>query len=412
MRYDSIFFYTKNGERPKRHKMNFIDYGKICVGMYVMVDNGGSAFVNFGKEYTNGTINWGDGTSVEVDAVGNYSHTYKGSGNYRVLFRGNTDYLGMTSPNITGFYCLGEDVGIKSSVGFRSKSDTPMFLAWNEKFFNNFDTTNNPFVYIFMYSSFENNPPSYFISKLTNHSNLSRIFSNTIFNGHVPDLLFANCTHSINLWEALAYVTVRNQDTHKTNKLFYNCKGDMIFNNVFSSMGNHSGIKQYFSLGDSTFENCTGKCEMMYCFMYSLITSIGNNTFKGCRQSKFGNCFSNSFVESIGDGTFEDCTDVEDFSSIFIFARALKSLGKDTFKNCINAKKFNDTFNGTNLTHIDENIFQDCVHANEFINCFSGCTSLISAPRLWELYPNANGRGCYRNCTSLPWYDEIPSNWK
>ena len=47
-----------------------------------------------------------------------------------------------------------------------------------------------------------------------------------------------------------------------------------------------------------------------------------------------------------------------------------------------------------------------------FDGLFSECSLLKTAPKIWRDFPKSSGYRCYRGCTSLSWYNEIPSDWK
>lgn len=65
------------------------------------------------------------------------------------------------------------------------------------------------------------------------------------------------------------------------------------------------------------------------------------------------------------------------------------------------------------LTSIPEGLFEGLKNVTAFAEVFFNCSHLTGpAPRLWEMFPNANGRQCFTNCTGLSNYDEIPDSWK
>jgi hypothetical protein len=69
----------------------------------------------------------------------------------------------------------------------------------------------------------------------------------------------------------------------------------------------------------------------------------------------------------------------------------------------------------TALTSIPDGLFTKAKNPkiSNFRNAFSDCTGLTgAAPDLWNRYPSADGRYCFRNCTGLSNYASIPSNWK
>ena len=75
------------------------------------------------------------------------------------------------------------------------------------------------------------------------------------------------------------------------------------------------------------------------------------------------------------------------------------------------------------LQYADSNLLNFMLTNNIWFNAvsiakiFSGCKKLINAPKLWivsggyQLTPS-NSDDAYENCTSLPWYNEIPSSMK
>ncbi|GHU54126.1 hypothetical protein AGMMS49975_14070 [Clostridia bacterium] len=66
-----------------------------------------------------------------------------------------------------------------------------------------------------------------------------------------------------------------------------------------------------------------------------------------------------------------------------------------------------------NLLSVPQNFLIHNPQITNFTDMFSGCTSLSGEiPRLWELYPTATGTRCFRGCTNLSNYDEIPNAWR
>lgn len=97
----------------------------------------------------------------------------------------------------------------------------------------------------------------------------------------------------------------------------------------------------------------------------------------------------------------------------FQFASNLASIPAGLFDSCAEAADFTSCFQLTKLKAIPVGLFDRCTKASCFRNCFLGCGSLTgTAPKLWELFPDADGSGCFGGCTGLSNYGDIPDAWK
>lgn len=139
--------------------------------------------------------------------------------------------------------------------------------------------------------------------------------------------------------------------------------GDDMFNGVQCATANlfgfATGIREC-EIGNRWFANTVGDFNLSYMFNSSFVLRVGDNWF------------ANSM------GTF-DC------SGMFFNCSKLISV-QDTF------------FHGANITGL--------------VATFKDCSTLVSAPKLWLTHPDIPHEECYMGCTSLPWYDEIPADWK
>ena len=62
---------------------------------------------------------------------------------------------------------------------------------------------------------------------------------------------------------------------------------------------------------------------------------------------------------------------------------------------------------------IPSNLFANNPSVTNFAHTFMGCTGFSGdAPALWTTHPSASGRECFKDCSGLQNYDEIPSGWK
>ena len=162
--------------------------------------------------------------------------------------------------------------------------------------------------------------------------------------------------------------------------------------------------------------NCTGKPEIFN--NLKALTTL-NSTLKG---SKFISAAEMVGNVNIGDcqSLFEGCTDLLYMDNWMIEATSSFN-ASSAFKGCTSLKTaylrdendyiecFKDC---TSLTNI---VIKD-IGAIDLTNCFENCTSLIETPtyngkKLWE-YPDITGDQCFKGCTQLKDYDEIPNEWK
>lgn len=148
-------------------------------------------------------------------------------------------------------------------------------------------------------------------------------------------------------------------------------------------------------------------------------------SFAGC----FGDCVQLSAIPSL---LFAGLDKVETFSRCFewIFYNfngatapiPQRTIPVDLFKGCTGAKNFNRCFTGNaGITSVPNNLFDDCP-VEKIVECFKigwhsttdpmRYATLVSAPKLWEKFPNASGKGCFDGQRNLPWYYSIPKNWR
>lgn len=92
----------------------------------------------------------------------------------------------------------------------------------------------------------------------------------------------------------------------------------------------------------------------------------------------------------------------------------LTSIPAGFFDNCPNITNFRYAFLGcVSLTSIPIGLFDSCPNITTIFNAFGGCTSLTGpAPALWLRTPKIEGGACFRDCTGLSNYEDIPAYWK
>jgi hypothetical protein len=109
---------------------------------------------------------------------------------------------------------------------------------------------------------------------------------------------------------------------------------------------------------------------------------------------------------------FINCPKALNFSFCFSEYTSGYSINSTTINN------WNNLFDFNWRLLLAEDIF-DCYinspQANNinFTKCFYNSIMFIQLPKLWEKFPNnTNHINCYTNCVNLPWYNEIPNDWK
>ena len=203
------------------------------------------------------------------------------------------------------------------------------------------------------------------------------------------------------------------------------------------------------------------KLKSAYCmFMNTSLKSIPQSLFWENKEiESFHDTFYNTKIKSIPSGLFEKNKKAVSFVQCFaecvqlsgIPARLFAGLNKvetffgcfrwyyftgngtsapipqrilpsDLFEECVSAKDFSYCFaSNAGVTSVPENLFDDCP-AEDFTDCFhvgqwssakpTQYATLVSAPKFWEKFPNATGKGCFDGQYYLPWYYSTPASWR
>ena len=158
---------------------------------------------------------------------------------------------------------------------------------------------------------------------------------------------------------------------------------------------------------------------LFYCSNLNEIASPTKNSFINLIDIYLGD----TSIQSIPEDLFANCPNVTNFSSTFFRCSNLTSIPENLFANCPNVTSFQGTFEHcSNLTSIPEKLFDNCENVENFWATFYGCNNLTgNAPELWkrgtnsvgnEYNGNPNGQACFKWCTNLKNYNEIPEYWK
>lgn len=341
-----------------------IVYMDVDVTETEMIDNIYEAKYSF-------DIDWGDGVKEEginnENIVEKSTHTYSNSGKYNIKIKGKFECI----CNFT--YVENGDNIIK-----KGKDKLTQIKQWGTTGIKNV-----------------------LLGQSLGLSNIAQPTQNTFkdlcyvdFAGcssleEIPEALFANCT-KIEYGQGI-FGSCENLKIIPKN-LFANCENIKTFSLTFAYCKNIKEIQE------DVFKNCKNVYDFTYTFMFcDSLTNIPEDLFSDCKKAK-------KFY-----ATFQVCNNI-------------KSLPEGLFKNNINVETFGLTFYMCHgLTTIPENIFENCNKVNYFAGTFADCTNLIGkVPKLWLRVPDGenneykgvpDGKDCFKGCTKLDNYSDIPEYW-
>lgn len=159
---------------------------------------------------------------------------------------------------------------------------------------------------------------------------------------------------------------------------------------------------------DNVFQGCTK------------LESVPSDLLKNCRSIKTANyAFSNCTSLVIPEGLFLDCDSITSFTGTFASAGSsvpAQMIPADLFSGCDSAESFNNCFHYANIRYVPETLFDGTPNANNFRSAFScrsdNPTITSSVPKLWNMFPNADGASCFYGQSLIDGYESIPSDWK
>lgn len=212
--------------------------------------------------------------------------------------------------------------------------------------------------------------------------------------------------------------------------LFAGVRGSAIFmfHNTFL------GCSSLSSLPEGLFAGVSGSARAMFQSTFygcSSLTTLPDGLFagvSGSASSLFAATFSDcTSLSSLPDGLFAGVSGSADsmFDGTFSRCISLSSLPEGLFAGVsgICRLTFRSTFERcTSLISLPEHLFGDISKDSIFAfnETFNGCVSLtgttpkVQGKRLWEvLFEHKGiGYGCFKDCTKLSDYNEIPDKWK
>ena len=222
--------------------------------------------------------------------------------------------------------------------------------------------------------------------------------------------------------------------------IFKLCIGATNFTRTFFS-------NQITSIPSVLFDNCAKVTTFTFTFNSNYLTSIPQGLFDNCTKvTTFQETFTYNQITSIPVGLFNNNTLVTTFYRAFAINQ-ITSIPQGLFDNCNLVTSFQETFQQNLLITIPENLFLYNVLSTNYSSTFrnaleSGCTmptvmfdlTQISKVTSWvnmfsQVYVGKSPLGtvqdiwnyasvsslktdCFKNCTLLTNYNDIPNEWK
>jgi len=406
-----------------------------------------------------GTIDWGNGIVEEIIEVDSY--TYTTDGTYVVKVTGLIDHMRLVGKPLTKIIQWGNiqmDDWSEVLGNCKLLTSIPELIPSGMHFPHTFDGC----------SSLKSIPERLF-EKVVNTANFDLAFANCSSLTSIPEKLFeknelatsfgytfSNCSNLTAIPERLFEKNINATSFLGTFEGCTNLKDipETLFEKnievtnfdvVFSSCINLISIPEKLFeknvnviRSSGVFEKCTS------------LTAIPEELFRNnVKIEDFSSIFSDcTSLTSIPEKLFEKNINVDNFSRVFSYCTSLSAIPEKLFEKNINIKFLSRTFEGctglavipeklfekngniidlkyvfggcTALTTIPEKLFDQNVNVKDFSDAFSKCTGLTgTTPKtngieLWERsqypqYPSSiDLRGCFRDCTGLDNYNDIP----
>lgn len=246
-------------------------------------------------------------------------------------------------------------------------------------------------------------------------ANIQRVTTNAAFAFYTPDFCITGSnTSAPYFYEIPEKVFKYHRDFTVLDSAFYNCKSfKKIPSKLLQGMTKLESVENMFrgtaitEIPENLFTDAAKLHMIDWTFADTNITEIPVNLFATQKEpSTFSGCFNNTKITRVSAELFSW------IGNLTGYAYPSKTISlQETFGNCVD------------LQYADSNLLNFMLTNNIWFNAvsiakiFSGCKKLINAPKLWIVSSvgqstPSNSYGAYENCTSLPWYDEIPSSMK
>lgn len=243
------------------------------------------------------------------------------------------------------------------------------------------------------------------------------------------DDCFKNCSNLCYVEETLFEGT----DIEDFGSCFYKTRITEIPENLFSFSPNAVGFNNTFArcnyletIPENLFKFNTLITSLSGTFQQTVIKTIPENLFKYCTElTSLDGVFASSLITSIPENLFKFNTKLTDLFNTFNYCN-IDTISENLFINNPELKVLRSCFsNCEKLISIPENLFVNNKKITNFMQIFDGCRNLAgTTPKdsdggeIWERagkegFPaSISGGYCFRNCTLLDNYANIPAGWK
>ncbi|WP_282039815.1 hypothetical protein [Saccharicrinis aurantiacus] len=145
----------------------------------------------------------------------------------------------------------------------------------------------------------------------------------------------------------------------------------------------------------------------------TMLSDIPRDLFKtNVNATDFTNVFYACNIHTIPEELFTNNILAENFEGAFSQNHNLNVIPEKLFHNNINAKRFYSSFSYCDKLQSIPNQLFDNIEQGVYNLAFSDCTNLQgNAPTLWD-DTNASGTFCFKGCTKLENFNDIPDSWK
>lgn len=246
--------------------------------------------------------------------------------------------------------------------------------------------------------------------------NIKRVTTNAGFAFYTPDFCVTGPnTSAPYFYEIPEKVFKYHRGFTILDYAFYNCKSfKKIPSKLLQGMTKLQSVENMFrstaitEIPENLFTDATKLHMIDWTFAETNITEIPVNLFATQKEpNTFTGCFKGTKITRVSAELFSWISNIpkDDWPSSTISFQ-------ETFMDC------------TELRYADDNLLSFMITNTSWTywiriaKIFSGCSKMANAPKLWTVsdngYKNApyGSDDAYENCTSLPWYDEIPSSMK
>ncbi len=147
---------------------------------------------------------------------------------------------------------------------------------------------------------------------------------------------------------------------------------------------------------------------------------IDPNFFMYCTNLESANSAFNMWngtsklIGELPEDLFMYCTKLKQLQSTFTNTKFTGTVSNSFFRNNLALENVGEMFWSAAITGLESGCFTD-KHSKlvNFTRTFNNCTAITGeAPQLWVSHPSAQRGECFRGCTKLTNYADIPETWK